>query len=151
VPTPPAIVPGLPEPPVSLIAGQVVQVTAQGDAQLDIGCGSAEAAGCTGFVFLDPVPGRKGKGKGKAARQKAMRQALAFAARRGRYGSSPFVVAAGSRTRVAVRLTPEARRALGLPTGGKARAARRGRRVKAVVTVQPKGGSKQKAVVELRG
>jgi hypothetical protein len=48
-----------------------------------------------------------------------------------------------------VRLTRAARKALGLPSGPKARAARRGRPVKSVVTVVERGKKPVKKKVKL--
>ena len=72
-------------------------------------------------------------------------------ARRGRYGKGPFVIASGKRGKATVKLSPSARRALGLKSSGRARAARRGRRVRARVTVVQKGRAATRSIVELRG
>ncbi len=115
-----------------------LSVGAAGVAGFDLACAPTEAAGCQGTVFIDPEP-RTRSGKPRA-----------LAARRGRYGRSGFNVAAGKRTRLNVKLSASARRALGLPTGRKARMARRGRPVKAVVTVAPKGKKPTKSKVKLK-
>ena len=124
-----------PPGPASVMTGPVVQVGADASAPLTVGCGADQAKACAGTVYLDPY--KKGRAKGR---------------RTGRFGSTRFTVAAGEAIDVTVPLTAAARRALGLPSPRKARAARRGRRVKAVVTVVPKGKgkAKQRAVVELR-
>lgn len=135
-------------PPVgpATILATAIEVPATGLAPVELTCGADQAGGCRGTVFLDPLP------RGKTRKRAGRHRAVAVAARRGRFGSSPFVIASGQRRRVSVSLAPAARRALGLPSKPKrARAARRGRRVKAVVTVHQNGRGKQRAVVELRG
>jgi hypothetical protein len=131
--------------PVSLVAG-AVQVGRDGTAPITLGCAETEVAGCVGDVFLDPAPAAKATKKGKGKHK-----VRALAARRGRFGRSPFQIAAGKKKNLKVSLSTEARRQLGLPTGKRARAARRGRRVKAVVTVVQRGKTAQRSVVELRG
>lgn len=150
-----------PVSPVSLVAGPVQVVN--GLAPILLGCAATEVAGCVGDVFLDPAPASVvkngvGNGKGKGAEQRAegkgkekKAKVRALAARRGRFGKSPFQISAGKSKNLQVRLTTEARRKLGLPTGKRARAARRGRRVKAVVSVVQRGKKAQRSVVELRG
>lgn len=133
----PIVVPDLAVLPVTLTVPEVVSVGAAGVASLELACAPTEAAGCEGSVFLDPAPRAKGKPR-------------AIAARRGRFGRTRFAVAAGTSSRVRVRLTSSARRALGLPRGRKASAARRGRRVKAVVTVAQKGKAPTKTKVKLK-
>lgn len=120
------------------LASAVAKVSGDGRAALEMACAATEIAGCRGDVFLDPAP-------------RAKTRAQARMSRRGRYGRSPFVIAAGGKARLRVKLTPEARRALGLPSGKKARASRRGRRVRARVTVVQKGKAATRSVVELRG
>jgi hypothetical protein len=135
-----------PVSPVGLVA-RPVKVGRDGTAPLEITCPVTEVAGCRGTVYLDPAPaakkarrGKKGKGKNVKARM----------ARRGRFGRSPFQIAAGKKGKVKVKLSASARAKLGLPKPRKARAARRGRRVRAVVTVVQKGHSRR-SIVELRG
>lgn len=130
------------------IASALIPVSATGVASFDLSCAATETAGCRGQVFLDPVlSGKKGKARGKARRAKVR----AVASRRGRYGRSKFVVAGGKRRKLDVRLSGAARNALGLVRSGKARAARRGRAVRAKVTVVQRGRRPQKTVVTLRG
>lgn len=157
VPAPPAVVSPLPAvSPVALVA-TAVQVGRDGVAPLELGCAVTEVGGCRGELFLDPAP--QGRALGAAKRPKAAANGKAKAkrvkarmARRGRFGRSAFAVAAGGTAKLGVRLTPEARRALGLPSSaGKARAARRGRRVRAKVTVVQKGKKASVSIVELRG
>ena len=150
-----------PVSPVSLVEGPVQVVN--GLAPIVLGCAATEVAGCVGDVFLDPAPASLlkngvGNGKGKGAEQRAegkgkgkKAKVRALASRRGRFGKSPFQISAGKSKNLQVRLTAEARRKLGLPTGKRARAARRGRRVKAVVSVVQRGKKAQRSVVELRG
>jgi hypothetical protein len=153
--TPLAVEPALPAlpaaSPVALVA-KVVQVGRDGIAPIELSCAATEVAGCAGDVFLDPARQGKALGHRKAkgkARSKA--KVRAQAARRGRFGRSPFQIAAGKKQSLSVKLTPEARNRLGLPKGKKARAARRGRRVKAKVTVVQKGKKPVAMVIELRG
>ena len=146
--------------PVSLLA-RPVQVGRDGTAPIELSCAATEVAGCVGNLFLDPAPQGKAKGHDKAkargkakGRDKAKGKVRAVAARRGRFGRSPFQIAAGKKQNLSVKLTPEARNRLGLPKakkGKKARAARRGRRVKAKVTVVQKGKKPVAVVIELRG
>ena len=151
-----------PVSPVSLVEGPVQVVN--GSALILLGCAATEVTGCVGDVFLDPasaslVKNGVGNGKGKGAEQRAegkdkkakKAKVRALASRRGRFGKSPFQIAAGKSKNLQVRLSPVARRKLGLPTGKRARAARRGRRVKAVVSVVQRGKKAQRSVVELRG
>ena len=148
--------------PAAGVLSAVATVGADGTAALELACPAIETAGCAGEVFLDPagaVPAAKAKGKAKAkghakaGRAKAKGKPRAMLSRRGRYGRSPFVVAAGKRKKLQVKLTPMARKALGLEPArrGEARAARRGRRVRARVTVIQKGRAARRSVVELRG
>lgn len=124
--------------PVVIEAPEEIKVGPAGVVKLDVACSPAEPAGCTGVVYLDPAP-RARKGRPHA-----------LASRRGRFGRSGFNVAAGKRTRLNLRLNASGRRALGLRNGRKARMARRGRRVAAVVTVAPKGGRPVKSRVTLK-
>ncbi len=124
--------------PVQVTVPAEISVGAAGVASFDLACAPTEAAGCRGTVYLDPEP-RSGSGKPRA-----------LAARRGRYGRRGFSVAAGKRTRLNVKLTASARRALGLPAGRRARMARRGRPVKAVVTVAPTGKKPTRSQVKLK-
>lgn len=137
-PVEPGLLPPLGALPVTVDVPAVVSVGAAGVAAFDLACAPTEAAGCQGTVFIDPAP------RGRAGKPRAL------AARRGRYGRSRFDVPAGGRTRLDVKLSASARRALGLPTGRKARMARRGRPVKAVVTVAPKGKKPTKSKVKLK-
>ena len=154
-----------PVSPVALVASAVHIDRAEGAVPLELGCAETEVAGCRGDVFLDPAPQGKafGLSKSKGGKQKKIKARMA---RRGRFGRSPFVIAAGQKAKVKIKLSAEARRALGLAApkrakkaskGGakvKARAARRGRRVKAKVTVVqkgPKGRKASVAIIELRG
>jgi hypothetical protein len=131
--------------PATILAGPPVRVSRAGVAPLELACGIDQKDGCRGVVYLDPAPRRKARGAA----------VVAFAARRGRFGSAAFRAAPGERAKVDVRLTAAARRALGLRRAKskrrKARAARRGRRVKAVVTVKSKKGGRRRAMVVLRG
>ncbi|HEX8122962.1 MAG TPA: hypothetical protein VF549_17060 [Solirubrobacteraceae bacterium] len=135
-----APLPGVVEPPafaalpVSVVVPPELAVGAAGVATFDVACAPSEARGCKGTLFLDP-PRPKPR---------------AYAAVRGRYGRSRFAVAPGEQGKVRLRLTASARRALGLPPAAKARAARRGRRVKAIVTVQPRGKKPVKQSVTLK-
>lgn len=123
--------------PVLLAIHEEIGVGAEGVATFELQCPATEADGaCDGSVFLDPAPRAKGR-------------PLALAARRGRYGRSRFDVPAGKTAKVKLKLTASARRALALPKPGKARAARRGRRVKSVVTVAEKGKKPAKKKVKL--
>ncbi|HEV3001248.1 MAG TPA: hypothetical protein VGW75_10965 [Solirubrobacteraceae bacterium] len=143
--TPPVTVPpiDLTLPPLGVIP-VVVEAPAQiavgpaGVVRLDLACSPTEAAGCTGTVYLDPAPRRR------TGRPRAL------ASRRGRFGRSGFDVAAGKRTRLSLRLSASGRRALGLPGRRRARMARRGRRVSAVVTVAQKGRKPAKSRVTLK-
>jgi hypothetical protein len=113
----------------------VVKVSRTGVATFDLSCAAFEVGGCAGTVYLDPAP----------------RARKAVAARRGRFGRSRFNVAAGGKARLRMSLSSSARRKLGLATGRrKARMARRGRRVKAQVTVQQRGKRPTKSRVTLR-
>lgn len=137
--------------PVSLVAGHI-QVGRDGVAPLVLSCAATEVAGCAGDVFLDPAPQGKAKGHAKAKANGKKAKVRAVLARRGRFGRSPFQIAAGKKQSVSIKLTGMARSRLGLPrkaTG--ARAARRGRRVKAKVTVNQKGKKPVAVVIELRG
>jgi hypothetical protein len=117
---------------------KVVNVGRDGVASFELSCAASEAGGCAGSIYLDPVPrARKGKPRAQAAR-------------RGRYGRSRFAIAAGGKARVRMSLSAAARKRLGLATGRKARAARRGRRVKAQVTVQQRGKKPVKSKVKLK-
>ena len=130
-----------------------IAVSAKGIAAFDLACAPTEASGCRGTMYLDPAlaaPKGKGKGKGKAKGRSA--KVRAVAARRGRFGKSPFVVAAGKRKKLSVKLSGDARKALGLRrSSGKARASRRGRAVRARVTVVQNGRRASHTVVTLRG
>jgi hypothetical protein len=146
VPTVPEQLPGDPGalPPLALlpvtIEQEVVRVARDGTAELAVSCAAFEAGGCTGTVYLDPAP--------RAARKGAPR---AVAARRGRYGRGRFDVAAGKKARLRMSLSSAARRRLGLSSARKkARAARRGRRVKAQVTVVQRGKKPVKSNVTLK-
>jgi hypothetical protein len=144
-------------PPAAGVPGTVATVGADGKATLELACPATEPTGCAGEVFLDPGGAEpagqaKAKGHAKAGKGKGKTKPRAMLARRGRFGRSPFVVAAGKRAKLKVPLTPMARKALGLKPAsrGKARAARRGRRVRAKVTVVQKGRAATRSVVELR-
>ena len=127
----------------------VAQVSSDGTAAIEMACAATETAGCRGVVYLDPAPAVSRSLKSKA---KAKGKPRAIMARRGRFGRGPFVIASGKRGKASVKLTPEARRALGLSSSPKkAKASRRGRRVRAKVTVVQKGKKATRAVVELRG
>jgi hypothetical protein len=131
--------------PIAMVAGAVVRIASDGAAPLALACPATEVDGCRGRIYLDPAPKTKSsKKKGRKAKVRARM------ARRGRFGSSPFKIAAGKKKRVKVRLSASARAKLGLRAPRKARAARRGRRVKAVMTVVQKGKS-HRQVIELRG
>ena len=135
--------------PLEIVAG-AVKVGRDGAAPLTLGCAATEVNGCSGNVFLDPaLAASKSAKRGKGS--KGNRKVRALAARRGRFGRSPFQIAAGKKKNLKVQLTTEARRKLGLPTGKRAKAARRGRRVKAVVTVVQRGKKAQTSVIELHG
>jgi hypothetical protein len=143
--TPPGVdLPGTPLLPVlgSLAvvvqAPPVIKVGSAGVVRFDLACAPTEVAGCKGVVYLDPAP------RHRAGRPQAM------ASRRGRYGRSNFAATAGGRATVKLRLTASARRALGLPTGRKARMARRGRPVKVVVTVSQGGKKPVKSNTKLK-
>jgi hypothetical protein len=134
-------------PAVAVVAA-VIAVSAAGEASVPVRCD--EAADCRGTIYIDPAPaGAKkdaagttggggangngnGKGKGREARGSAPR---ARAARRGRFGRRVFVVPSGREARVPVRLSRAVLRRLGAPGRGTARSARRGRSVKAQVTI----------------
>jgi hypothetical protein len=124
--------------PVTL-AQEEIKVSRDGVATFELACAAFEAAGCAGVMDLDPVPRARRKGTPRAV-----------AARRGRYGRSRFDVAAGAKGRVRMKLSRAARRRLGLSSGRKARAARRGRRVRAVVTVKQRGRAPARTRVKLR-
>ena len=121
------------------IEQEVVRVGPAGVATFDLTCAAFEVGGCVGTVYLDPAP--------RATKKRAPR---AVAARRGRYGRSRFDVAAGGKARLRMSLSSAARRKLGLSSGRKARAARRGRRTKAQVTVQQRGKKPVRTKVTLR-
>ena len=72
-------------------------------------------------------------------------------ARRGRYGRSAFKIKPGSQDKVDVKLTGIALKKLGKPRGRKARSARRGRRVRAVVTIAPRKSRAQRVTITLKG
>lgn len=146
----PAVIPTL-RGPVRLATSDI-KVGAKGVATFELTCAATETAGCRGVFFIDPASG-KGKGKGKRGKGKKAKAArvIAVMARRGRFGRSPFVIASGKRRKLAVKLSTAARKALGLPTGRKARAARRGRTVRAKITVVQRGRRAQHTVVTLRG
>ena len=138
---------GLPiglEGPVGLV--QAFAPVVAGHAAVGLTCAAETTEGCAGVAYLDPMPVA---GKGKKAKRAKARAAAAL--RKGRYGKSSFVIAAGKSKNLKVTLTPAARRALGLPVGKRARAARKGRKVKAVVTVQQRGRAAARSVLELRG
>lgn len=120
-----------------------VTVSAKGLAPFRIACAADAASACTGVIFIDPAPA-----KGKRA--KKAKTVTAFMARRGRYGSSPFKVRPGSEGSTQVKLTGVAMRAMG-KSRRKARAARRGRRVSAIVTIAPKNTRAQRVRVTLKG
>jgi diguanylate cyclase (GGDEF)-like protein len=156
-PAPSPAQPGSPAVPPALVAkvatlARAVVNVSGGVAPLDLGCPATVVGGCRGVAYLDPVKVVK-----KAAKRRGKsrsRRVTARAARRGRTGSfgrGSFVIAAGKQGKVKVRLTTAARRALGLLTGKRARAARRGRRIKAVVTVRQRGQRAQRTVIHLRG
>lgn len=146
-PVPTASVPGRTLPvglagPVGLVQ-TFAAVASDGRAGLGLSCDAVETAGCAGVAYLDPAPAtRAARGQGG--------RVSANMSRRGRYGKSSFSIAAGRSKQLGVKLSPEARRALGLATGKRARAARRGRRVKAVVTVVQRGRASARSIVELR-
>ena len=144
----PSVVPTL-RGPVRLATAQIA-VSAKGIATFELTCAPTETADCRGVFFVDPASAKaKGKrGKGRKARAASV---IATMARRGRFGRSPFVIAAGKRHKLAVKLSGAARKALGLPTGRKARAARRGRAVRAKITVVQRGRRAEHTVVTLRG
>jgi hypothetical protein len=119
--------------PVTL-AQDVVKVGPSGVATFELACAAFEVGGCSGTMFLDP----------------AAKARKALAARRGRFGRSRFSVPAGSTARVRMSLSASARRKLGLPTGRKARMARRGRKVKSQVTVKQRGKPPVRSKVTLR-
>ena len=127
----------------SVAEGDDIAVSAKGVAPLVLGCASDEAKACAGVIFIDPVATKKGK--------KAKASVNAYMARRGRYGTSPFKVRPGSEDKVDVKLTGIALKALGKPRGRKARTARRGRRVRAVVTIAPKHARAQRVTIVLKG
>ena len=133
------------------LTSDVALVSADGRAALDLACAPTEAGGCRGDVFLDPAPVGRSAKRGKGGKGGKRPKVTAYLARRGRYGKKPFVIAAGRRAKLQVKLTPAARRALGLKAGKRARAARRGRRVRAKVTVVQKGKkAASRSVIELR-
>ena len=123
-----------------------VKVSAKGVAPFVIACAADAASACTGSIFIDPAPVAKVKGK-RAERSSV----TAFMARRGRYGSSPFKVSPGSEGSTQVKLTGVAMRAMGKARGRKARSARRGRKVRAVVTIAPKNTRAQRVTITLKG
>ena len=108
-------------------------------------CSAEERSACTGVVFIDPVPTRSEGSRGRTS------SVIATMARRGRYGASPFRIRPGSGDSVDVRLTGVALRRLGRPRARRASAARRGRRVKAVVTIAPKRARAQRVTIVLKG
>ena len=146
--------PTIPSPVTVLVQGEV-KVSRAGVAPLTIGCAETETAGCRGTVYLDPAPASKGKSKGKGKAKKFNKgkgaKPRALAARRGRFGRSPFVIAAGKQSKLGIQLTALARKALGVTAVRKARAARRGRRISAVVTVVQHGKAPRRAKIHLRG
>ena len=123
--------------------GSSITVSAKGVAPFVLGCAPDTPKACTGVIFIDPV-----SAKGKKAKKSALR---AFMARRGRYGSSPFKVRPGEEGSTQVKLTGVAMRAIGKSKGKRARAARRGRRVSAVVTIAPKNTRAQRIKITLKG
>ena len=128
--------------------GVEVEVGNKGTAPIVLGCSAEEAKACSGVIFIDPVTS---KAKGKKSK-KAKQSVSAFMARRGRYGSSPFKVKPGGEDKVDVKLTGIALKALGKKSRGrKARAARRGRSVRAVVTIAPKRSRAQRVTIVLKG
>jgi hypothetical protein len=130
--------PALNVPAVTITVPEVLTIGANGIATFAVACAPTETGGCDGVAYLDPAPrGRRGKPR-------------ALAARRGRYGRSRFSVAAGRTGTVRLPLSASARRAIGLPNGRRARMARRGRRVKAVVTVAPRGRKPVKSDVTIK-
>jgi hypothetical protein len=140
----PAAAPVGSAPPGAGVVERVVRVSG-GAATLELTCPASELRGCRGDAYVDPAPVPATAGaKGRTARQRA---SLA----RGRFGRSRFVLAAGRAGEVKVRLSGAARQALGLTGRGKAKAARRGRRVKAVVTVVQRGRRAHGSRVDLRG
>ena len=137
-----AVAPGL-KGPVRLVTRSVA-VSSAGIATFEVACAVSEPAPCAGDLFVDPT--RKVRKGRRAARVRARM------ARRGRLGRSPFVIAQGKRHKLDVKLSAPARKALGLPTASrKARASRRGRSLRARVTVIQKGKRAQTTVVTLRG
>ena len=122
-----------------------LKITRAGRAPLEITCGVDQTGGCSGVIYIDPAPRAKKSRKARSA------SVVAFAARRGRFGSSPFKAAPGEHAKIGVKLSDVAMRALGRARKGKAHAARRGRRVKAVVTVKSKKGGTKHAFIDLRG
>ena len=154
-----AVLPGI-LGPVRLIAG-TVNVGRAGVARLGLACAATEASPCRGSIYLDPALSRgakgKAKGKGKArGKDKSAKAArvLAVMARRGRYGRSAFVIAAGKHGTIDVALSKAARAALGIRKKKgrkKAHAARRGRTIRARVTIAQKGKRPQRTVIRVRG
>ena len=128
--------------------GSEIPVSKKGAAPFVLACAAEEAKACSGVIFIDPVT-KKAKGKkSKRARQSVS----AFMARRGRYGSSPFKVKPGSEDKVDVKLSGIALKALGKKSRRrKARAARRGRSVRAVVTIAPKRAHAKRVTIVLKG
>ena len=128
--------------------GSEIPVSKKGAAPFVLACSAEEAKACSGVIFIDPVT-KKAKGKkSKRARQSVS----AFMARRGRYGSSPFKVKPGSDDTVDVKLSGIALKALGKKSRRrKARAARRGRSVRAVVTIAPKRAHAKRVTIVLKG
>jgi RTX calcium-binding nonapeptide repeat (4 copies) len=127
--------------------GAEISVTADGLAPFLLGCSADEARACTGSIFIDSAPAAK-----RSSRKKAKKASVtAFMARRGRYGHTPFKIRPGSEDKVDVTLTGIALKALGKPRGRRARSARRGRRVRAVVTIAPKRARAQRVTIVLKG
>ena len=129
--------------------GAEVTVSGKGVAPFVLACTADAGAACAGSVFIDPAPVAK---KSKKARGKAKNASVrAFMARRGRYGRSAFKITPGSEDTVDVKLSGMALKALGKPRGRKARSARRGRRVRAVVTIAPRKSRAQRVTITLKG
>ena len=129
LPVTPAIAPPALDVAPARVTQTVATVDAGGTTSLEIACPASEPAGCRGGVHLDPGGRRKG--------------------RPGRFGRARFAAAAGETIDVRIRLTKAARRARGMPSGNRARAARRGR-VKAIVTITQPGRKPVKSKVKLK-
>ena len=125
-------------------AGTAVAVQSNGKAPFVLGCAADAQDACTGALFIDPA---------SSAKRKKARSATvhAFMARRGRYGTSPFRIRPGAEMTLQVKLTNLALRALGKPRRRRAHAARRGRKVRAVVTIAPKNARAQRVKITLKG